>query len=264
VPRAVRLVLAVALVALVAPAAASAATVLYVGDSLGVGTVPRLRGLLPGTTIRADNRVGRPSPETLRVLSARLRGSDDVVVFDSGTNDNPRATGTYARVLATARRIAGARCLVIATISRPTSIGAPPTRMNRVVSSFAASDPAVQVADWRGVVGQRGVLGPDRVHGTGRGYALRAQLMAQAIQGCLTVGSAGDESGTYTPSTDPETVAPSAPGPKKPHRRKKPKPKPVRLGPMFRPYWAPTVKYLRITARVALRETRSLASIELP
>ena len=47
----------------------SGADVLVVGDSLGVGTTPHLRAQLDGVRVDGDSRIGRPSPEGVRVLA---------------------------------------------------------------------------------------------------------------------------------------------------------------------------------------------------
>ena len=158
-----------------APASASATRVLYVGDSLGVGTTPYLRGLLPGTPVRADNRVGRPSGEAVGVLARLIRPSDTVIVFDAGTNDDTRATAAYAARLRAVRHLAGSRCVVLATLNRPPLNGVGPGRLNAVISGFSYQDPNVEVADWAAAVNRR-ILARDGVHATGRGYALRARL----------------------------------------------------------------------------------------
>ena len=54
------------------PAAGAADSVLVVGDSLEVGTGPHLRRELPGVSVTADARIGRPSGEGVQVLGDRL------------------------------------------------------------------------------------------------------------------------------------------------------------------------------------------------
>jgi hypothetical protein len=236
----------------VAPAAASATRVLYVGDSLGVGTTPYLRGLLPGTPIRADNRVGRPTPEALGVLAKLIRPSDTVIVFDSGTNDSPAATAAYAARLRQVRQIAGKRCVVLATINRPKVGGVGPAGLNKVIAGLAYADPDLQVADWASVVNRR-ILGPDGVHATGQGYALRAQLVGQAIQECVLAAAALKTAPRPAPEPEPTTTA---------QPRAKPKPKKPALppfGPSVRRYWHPTVHDLAVLARTLGRGTMLLA-----
>jgi hypothetical protein len=205
----------VAALLLAAPAGAFQAGdgVLVVGDSLEVGSAPYLRPALGGRPVDIDAEGGRRSGEGVRVLAGALDPSHAVVVFPMGTNDlDPDA---FAASLGAVRELAGGRCVVVATLTRP----AP---MNRVVKQFAAGG-GVQVADWRSAaLTTPGALGRDRVHATSAGYALRANLLAEAVQACL-VG--GDLSGIPAPE-DPNAKPPqreAAPP------RRRPPPRPARL-----------------------------------
>jgi hypothetical protein len=186
---------AVAAVALPAAAAAQE-SVLVVGDSLEVGSGPYLREQLPQVEIDAEK--GRPGSAGLAVLGSRLTAEHDVVVFPLGTNDS--SPGALASSLEAAAGLAGSRCLVVATIARPPLGGATAAEMNRVVGEFAARSGA-QVMDWAAVVqALPGLLGGDRVHATGEGYALRAGLLAEAVAGCGTgAGAGGDLTGLPAP-----------------------------------------------------------------
>lgn len=189
------LALSAALVAALALPQAAGADVLVVGDSLEVGTGPHLRSELAGETVSVDARTGRPSGQGLRVLSARLRPEHDVVVFDLGVNDDPSQPGALASDLAAARRAAGKRCMVVATLERPPLNGVKVDGLNRAVDSFAGSDPNVQVVDWQGAArGDRGLLNPDGVHPTPAGYALRGRLVAEGVRACVAADapSAGE------------------------------------------------------------------------
>src|SRR3954462_14139796 len=97
-------------------APAATGPVLVVGDSLVVGTTPYLRRELGGVSLRSDGRTGRPSSEAVSVLRQQFNGSDRVVVFDAGTNDDPAQPGRLASDLDAARSIAGSRCIVVATV----------------------------------------------------------------------------------------------------------------------------------------------------
>jgi hypothetical protein len=172
---------------LAAPAVA-AAGVLVVGDSLEVGSGPYLRAAVPGA--RVDAEVGRTSSQGLRVLAARLSPSDDVIVFPLGTNDSPAAPAALAADLDAAAQLVRGRCLVVATIARPAVGGVSVAGLNRVVESFAGRTGA-QVADWRAAVGAfPSLVGRDGVHAVGDGYALRASLIAEAVDACRAGGAA--------------------------------------------------------------------------
>jgi hypothetical protein len=175
------------LASLVAPASASG-SVLYVGDSLGVGTAPYLRSQLGGTGLEVDAEIGRPSGPGVDVLASLIGPEHDVVVFDLGTNDDPAAPDALASDLAAARDIAGDRCLVIATLNRPPLNGVPVDGLNRAVTSFAARDPNVSLVDWQAAVAGRPGMLVDGVHADADGYALRAGLFADAISSCAAFG----------------------------------------------------------------------------
>jgi hypothetical protein len=199
---------AVAATCLAAPAA-QAASVLVVGDSLEVGSGPYLRALLPGVTVDAEK--GRTSSEGVRVLSSLLDPSVRVIVFPLGTNDSPSNAGGLAANLAAVRQLAGDRCVVVATISRPPVGGVSVAGLNGVVEQFAGR-PAAQVADWRTVVASiPSLLVRDRVHATGDGYSVRATLLAEAVQGCLLGGASVGPSGIPAPR-DPNARPPEAEG----------------------------------------------------
>ena len=165
--------------------ATAGASVAYVGDSLGVGTVPYLRAELPGVTIDDDSEVGRPSSVALPILKSKLAANPDVVVFDLGTNDDPANASALAADLAAAREIAGPRCMVMATLNRPPLNGVAVDGLNRAVTSFAAADGNVALVDWHArAQADPSLLIDDGVHPTPAGYALRAKLFAAAIRSC--------------------------------------------------------------------------------
>lgn len=186
--------------ATIAPSAA--ASVLVVGDSLGVGTDAALRAVLPTVAIDSDNRNGRTSPEGVAVLGERLRPEHGTVVFDLGTNDGPAGAGLTAGGLAAARDLADGRCLVVATLNRPPQAGVPVDVQNAAIRRFAAEAPTAVLVDWHAAAqSTRGALRPDGVHATAAGYGLRGQLFADAIRSCL----GGD------PSRRPGADAPPSP-----------------------------------------------------
>jgi len=174
-------------------AGAASATVLVVGDSLGVGADPALRAALPEAQIQSDNRIGRPSVEGVSVLGELLAPEHDTVVFDLGTNDGNAAVAVTAGSLAAARQLTGNRCLVVATLNRPPLAGIPVDGQNSMIRQFAASTPNVVLVEWNdAAAGTPGVLQSDGVHATAAGYAYRGALFADAIRSCSTGGGGGD------------------------------------------------------------------------
>jgi lysophospholipase L1-like esterase len=172
------------------------ASVLYVGDSLGVGTSPYLREQLGAVGLEVDAEIGRPSGVGVDVLGSLIGPEHDVVVFDLGTNDDPGAPAALAADLAQAREIAGDRCLVVATLNRPPLNGVPFDGLNRAVTSFAARDPSVSLVDWHAAAAADPGMLIDGVHADAAGYALRAGLFADAIASCTAFGGSAASSPT--------------------------------------------------------------------
>jgi hypothetical protein len=198
--------ISLASLALLAPAAsARAAGVFVVGDSLEVGTSPYLGRYLPGVSIHVDAKESRPSGDAVQVLRAGLRPSDSVIVFDAGVNDDPSQPQALAADLRAVGAIAGGRCVVVATVSRPPYNGVGPQGLNGAITSFATSRPNTQLVEWRAAaLANPGMLNSDGVHPTPSGYAMRAQLVAQGIRACLTGAPA-------TASQPPPSGAPALP-----------------------------------------------------
>src|ERR671915_1546215 len=202
-------------------ASSAAASVLVVGDSLEVGSAPHLRAALGSTAVEIDAEKGRTSGEGVAVLADRLRPDHEVVVFPLGTND--LSADAFATSLASAAQLAGGRCMVVATIARRRPSAA---ELNRVVASLAATG-EVRVADWRAAAAAPGVLGRDGTHATGNGYALRAALLAEAVQACLA--GAGAAGGIPAPE-DPNARVPRRErrSDERPGARRRPEPPPAR------------------------------------
>jgi lysophospholipase L1-like esterase len=168
----------------------ASASVLVVGDSLGVGTEPALRAALPSASIDAEVRNGRLSAEGVPIVAARLRPEHDVVVFDLGTNDGPAGVAVTARSLSAVRDLIGGRCLVVATLNHPRVGSSSIDGQNEMIDRFVATTPNAVLVDWHAAASGSGALRPDGVHATAPGYALRGALFAEAIAGCGRAASA--------------------------------------------------------------------------
>jgi lysophospholipase L1-like esterase len=184
--------------------------VLVVGDSLEVGTGPYLQRELAGTDVSVDARTGRPSGEGVRVLAGRLQPGHDVVVFDMGVNDSPSSAAALASDLAAARRLAGKRCMVVATVQRPPLNGVSVAGLNRAVESFATRDQNAQLVDWHAAAAEQpSLLNPDRVHPTPAGYAARGRLVADSVRACLEQGSLSSGPPSKPAEPPPPLASPS-------------------------------------------------------
>ncbi|MGN6663737.1 MAG: hypothetical protein ACTHK6_05975 [Solirubrobacterales bacterium] len=168
-----------------APASA-APKVLVVGDSLEELTSPYLGRYLPGVELVVNAVGGSNSYEIFDLFRESYEPSDSVIVFDAGTNDNPAYPQILAGNLAKVAATVGNRCMVVPTIHGLHPGGVSDAGKNRVVAEFAASRPGTQVPDWnRFVATHPELMQSDNLHPIPAGAELRAQLIAQGVEGCL-------------------------------------------------------------------------------
>jgi hypothetical protein len=190
-----------------APAANAAPHVLVVGDSLEELTSPYLSRYLPGVELTVNAVGGYNSYQIFDLFQESYDPSQDVIVFDAGTNDNPAYPEILAGNLAKVAEIVGDRCMVVPTIHGFTVEGVDNTGKNRVVAEFAASRPGTQVPDWAGIVAARpDLMQADNLHPIPEGADYRAQLIAQGIEGCLAFDLAL-ATAPPEPRTDVEPIA---------------------------------------------------------
>jgi hypothetical protein len=196
------------LLALAGAATASARPhVLVVGDSLEELTSPYLGRYLPGVELTVNAVGGSNSYQIFDLFQESYEPSDDVIVFDAGTNDNPEYPEILAGNLRKVAALAGNRCMVVPTIHGFTVNGVDNTGKNRVVAEFAASRPGTQVPDWANVVETRpDLMQSDGLHPIAEGADYRAQLIAQGVEGCLAYDQAR-ASAPAEPRTDVEPIA---------------------------------------------------------
>lgn len=160
--------------------------VLVVGDSLEVGTSPYLAKYLGGDVELDVNAVGGASSIGIfEQFQESYDPAQSVVVFDAGTNDDPAYPQILAAQLERVSDIVGNRCMVVPTINDGTGARG----KNQAVSSFVATRPGTQSPDWAGFVRDNPqIMQPDGIHGTAEGYDLRAELIAEGINTCLSFG----------------------------------------------------------------------------
>jgi hypothetical protein len=202
------LVCALLLAAAAAPPALAADGVLVIGDSLEVGTGPYLRQELAGTPVTIDAHTSRPSPEGVSVLRDRLSPSHRIVVFDLGVNDDPSQPQRLAADLDTVRGLVGERCLVVATVTRPPLNGVSVAGLNRAIRDFVTATPTARLADWHARTASDPGLLRDGTHPNADGYALRAQVIAHAVEDCA---SSAATTKPLSPAATPSGQAPLVP-----------------------------------------------------
>lgn len=179
---------ALALLAALAPTvqAAPRADVLVVGDSLEELSSAYLPNFLPGVKLTVNAVGGTNTFEILELFEESYDPSQNVIVFDGGTNDNPNYPQILEENLAKVAAQVGDRCMVVPTIHGYTVEGANNRGKNSVVHRFAASRPGTQTPDYASLVNRNpGLLQSDNLHPTEEGSERRAELIAQGILGCI-------------------------------------------------------------------------------
>jgi hypothetical protein len=183
--------------------AAQPGGVLVVGDSLEELTSPYLARFLPGVPLTINAVGGYNSYQIFDLFQESYDPSQQVVVFDAGTNDNPSYPQILAGNLAKVAAIVGDRCMVVPTIHGLHPGGVDDSGKNRTVAEFAASRPGTQTPDWQGAVFRHPeLMQADDLHPIEAGAELRARLIAQGVMACL-----GYESGGASVSSAPSRPA---------------------------------------------------------
>jgi lysophospholipase L1-like esterase len=180
-----------------APAATAAprANVLVVGDSLEELTGPHLSEFLPGVKVTVNAVGGSNTYEILELFEQSYEPSQNVIVFDGGTNDNPNYPQILEENLAKVAATVGNRCMVVPTIHGYTVEGANNRGKNSVVHRFAASRPGTQTPDWASFENHHPeLMQSDNLHPTEEGAVARAELIAEGILGCIAYEESGGTS----------------------------------------------------------------------
>lgn len=157
-----------------------------VGDSLAVGTRPYLPGQLRGWRIRSSVSISKHAPEGASELARRGHSLPPVVVASLGTNDDPRATGSFEASVRKSLRSVGKRgCIVWPNIVRPAVAGATYAGYNHVLGRIARRNDHLRVVDWVAMAAHnRGWFGSDGVHPNATGYIARARAIAKQVRRC--------------------------------------------------------------------------------
>ena len=196
--------------ALLAPLAQAAPRggVLVVGDSLEELSSPYLSRYLPGVELTVNAVGGSNTFEILALFEQSYDPSQQVIVFDGGTNDNPNYPQILEENLAKVAATAGDRCMVVPTVHGYTVEGTGNQGKNGVVRRFAAARPGTQTPDWAGFVHQHPeLMQSDGLHPIEAGSEARAELIAEGILGCLAyLESGGVTTASVSASTQVKTT----------------------------------------------------------
>ena len=152
-----------------------------VGDSLGVGTKPFLKGKF-GDELIANVAEGRSSASGVQALKGMLGKKFKQYIFDLGSNDE---TGGQVKASLNAfDKLTGKRAVHALTLN-----GANAAAKNSALRATAGGD--VNLINWAGK--DKGLLAPDGLHATEAGYKARAGQIAQAIRAVSSKADADEE-----------------------------------------------------------------------
>ena len=173
------------LAAAAAPALAGDSDVLFVGDSLAVGTLPYLGPMLGGRNIVAAAKSGITTPQGMKLVRMELRVvTPKTVVISLGSNDGSDPRRFADRVRRTMALLPDNACVIWATIIRPPRKG-DYRGLNRVLNAAKRRDPRIRVIDWEHAVANGAVFLPDGLHADAAGYRYRSAMIADAVEaGC--------------------------------------------------------------------------------
>jgi lysophospholipase L1-like esterase len=151
--------------------------VYVLGDSLTVGMAPYLPALLPGRSVEIDGKTGRTATEGLDILATRKAPPPPTVVVALGTNDI-ESPGQFTAVINETMALLGPRRVVWVNIASPTA-----RPFNVDLDAARSRHRNLEVIDWANVMAAHPEdLVADRIHNTGAGYRLRAEVIAWVLQ----------------------------------------------------------------------------------
>jgi len=154
------------------------------GDSIAYGTDLFLSRYLRGWQISSAVDVSRHAYQGAASIEALGSALPPVVVVNLGTNDDPRAVGTFASYVRRVVLAAGpGRCVIWATIVRPSYAGVTYDGLNGALFTAATRWRTFHVFDWRPLARAHPAwFGADGVHPSIAGYQVRAKLLASFIR----------------------------------------------------------------------------------
>jgi hypothetical protein len=168
-----------------APKTDPAPTLLFIGDSLAVGTAPLLPDLLPDWNIEVDAQGARVTGTSMQIFRSH-EDPIDVVAFSAFTADPPQALDVLESSVRESVERVYAKCAVWATLYADPVSGENFDAANALLYKLADEYPGkLLIVPWAETVKQRPELLSDGVHGTAEGFKVRAQLYADAARRCI-------------------------------------------------------------------------------
>lgn len=164
-------------------------SLLVVGDSLAVGTKPYVHRHLHGWRIHQHATISMHAPEGPHIMRAYGRHLPRVIFVSLGTNDDPRAVGSFVHQIRKTLRIAGPRrCVVWASIKRPPVAGTSYQHLNRALARLDRKRRRLVMFRWARLAHRHPYwFGSDGVHPNATGYKVRARHMARDIRTCRQI-----------------------------------------------------------------------------
>jgi murein DD-endopeptidase MepM/ murein hydrolase activator NlpD len=142
--------------------------VLYVGDSLGVGTTPYLEKLTSGNKLTTKVEVGKNSLTAAHEVESLIKTATfTYVVFDAGTNDANAAA--LSASLDIVKAVAKGLPILVPTVNGPDK-----KNKNTMLRNY----PGIILVDWA----KNGQVGSDGIHADAAGYKKRAELVYSALR----------------------------------------------------------------------------------
>jgi lysophospholipase L1-like esterase len=166
--------------------AAPADNLLVLGDSLAVGTMPYLDGMLPSeVNVTWDAVDGRTTPQGIESLQFDLHDVEpEVVAVSLGSNDGPDPARFTSRIRRLLADVSPTTCVAWFSIVRPLRKGRYGA-LNRALRTEARRDRRLVVINWDHAVRRGTVTLPDGLHADPAGYRYRSAKIVQAVHaGC--------------------------------------------------------------------------------
>lgn len=156
---------------------------LYVnGDSLAVGTMWFLPGLLPDWTINAQTKVGKSTSTGVSEMKSHF-WNEDILFINLGTNDNPSQVETFWDNVHDVLAMVKDKPIIWSNIHRPPVDRKSYDDFNRFLHHTQRNHPNFHVYYWHRAARRHPEwFGADGIHPNVTGYRARAHAIANLIE----------------------------------------------------------------------------------